>query len=240
MSYSYDGGQAQGPGPGRLTVLAIGVLSGALLIGLVWLAVDWPTSKAPDATATRVSETQGQDPALATQGVTSPVDDRLSRCQEVYTAQEQPMKAAESSMSQWEVHIGAMNKLVVGAITLAQATQFWSQTREGARTLLHDFAAADRHYEQRSARCPHTVPSTATGGELGTCTKAVAARNRVVHTARRALATWRMHVMHMEMLRNGEMTPEQATSLWLKSWREGQGEVDDYRAAVRDARGLQC
>jgi hypothetical protein len=220
-------------------VLAIGAICGALVVGLVWLGMDWSGSRPPDQTAARVSTTQGASQGVATSGATRAPDDRLSRCQEVYAAQTEPLRTAARSMSQWEVHIGAMNQLVVGAITLHQATQFWSQTREGARSRLHSFAAADRRFQQRSARCPNAGASGLTG-ELRTCTQAVAARNRVLHLADRALATWHMHVRHMEMLRTGKMTPQQATSLWIKSWHAGQAEVNDYRAAVRAARGTGC
>jgi hypothetical protein len=44
----------------------------------------------------------------------------------------------------------------------------------------------------------------------------------------------------MEMLRQGEMTAQEATSLWLQSWRQGNDEVRAYRAARRAAGGKSC
>jgi hypothetical protein len=38
-------------------------------------------------------------------------------------AQIRPLRTAEASLAQWEIHIGAMNKLVTGAITLEQASE---------------------------------------------------------------------------------------------------------------------
>ena len=68
----------------------------------------------------------------------------------------------------------------------------------------------------------------------------MAARDRTLHRATVALRTWETHVHHMEMLRDGEMTPQQATELWLQSWRAGDREVQAYREAARAGRGLTC
>jgi hypothetical protein len=44
----------------------------------------------------------------------------------------------------------------------------------------------------------------------------------------------------MDMLRQGKMTPQQATELWLQSWRQGMREVKAYRAAARAAKEVTC
>ena len=49
-----------------------------------------------------------------------------------------------------------------------------------------------------------------------------------------------MHVMHMEMLRNGQMSAQRAQTLWLHSWHEGQREVTQYSAATKAMRGKRC
>ena len=136
-------------------------------------------------------------------------------------------------MTQWEVHIGAMNKLVVGAISVAQAQQFWNQTRNGATRNLERFADAQRAYQQRTARCP--TPNRQASEELRECAAVVTAQRRELVRAAVALSTWRTHVHHMEMLRRGEMSAEDATRMWLASWRTGARQVDVYRGAARDA-----
>jgi hypothetical protein len=68
----------------------------------------------------------------------------------------------------------------------------------------------------------------------------VAARNQILQRAVVSLKTWQGHVRHMEMLRRGEMTPEEATTLWLQSWKQGNEEVQSYRAAARAAHGETC
>lgn len=164
----------------------------------------------------------------------------LDVCRRVYDEQVQPLREAATAMDQWAVHVGAMNKLVVGAITLAQANQFWGQTRVGAMRNLQAFAGSDRQYQQRTYRCPAPVGKEATGDLLDLCERSVAARTRVLKLARVALATWDHHVMHMEMLRKGTMSPARATQLWLQSWRAGQGQIDRYQAALAAARGASC
>lgn len=164
---------------------------------------------------------------------------RLQRCQEVFAAQTRLTRAAAPSLSQWQVHIGAMNQLVVGAIDLNQASQFWDQTRRGAMARLDAYAAAQRTFQRRTARCPW-VDLRGAPSELRTCTEAVAARVKQLRAAAVTLQTWRVHVHHMEMLRAGEMTPEHATRLWLKNWRKGDLELVDYRTAERRAHAVSC
>jgi hypothetical protein len=164
----------------------------------------------------------------------------LDVCRQVYDDQVRPLRDAATAMDQWAVHVGAMNKLVVGAITLAQANQFWAQTRVGAMTNLQAFAGSDRQYQQRTYRCPPPAGKQAPGDLLDACERSVAARNRVLKLARVALATWDHHVMHMEMLRKGTMSPARATTLWLQSWRTGQGQIDHYQAALSATRGESC
>jgi hypothetical protein len=166
--------------------------------------------------------------------------DPLAVCREVFGTQQQLLHEAAVSMGQWEVHVGAMNKLVVGAITLPQATQFWNQTRVGAMAHLDTFTTGDGQYRQRTTRCPPPAGRERSGDELDACERGVAERGQVLKVARVALATWQMHVMHMEMLREGKMTPARATQLWLQSWRLGQQQIDQYRSALGAARGAHC
>ena len=159
----------------------------------------------------------------------------LDRCRGVYAAQRRPLRAAAVGMEQWQVHIAAMNKLVLGVITLPQANQFWNQTRVGARDHLHAFTAALERFGQGAVRCPQ-LGSEASGRGLKSCQRAVAARNGVLNAAKLALGTWALHVRHMEMLRSGMMSPARATQLWLQAWHAGQQEVDRYRSAAQEAR----
>jgi hypothetical protein len=158
----------------------------------------------------------------------------------VYGAQTAPLRAVPASLSQWEVHIGAMNKLVVGAISLQQANQFWNQTRVGAQRRLDRYDVAQRKYDRRTARCPLPKHAASGHGKLAQCQSAVRARHLELERATVALDTWQLHVHHMEMLRRGEMTPEQATQMWLASWHRGVQEVRAYRAAAKAARGTCC
>jgi hypothetical protein len=44
-----------------------------------------------------------------------------------------------------------------------------------------------------------------------------------------------MHMKHMDMLRSGMMSPSQAEAIWIKSWHQGQQEVNQYRSAMQKA-----
>ena len=213
-----------------------------LMLGFVlglWLGRWWVPEESGATSATdraQLSEAADKNPAphAAHTDPAPATNVRLGRCEEVYAAEARPLEAVGPAMSQWEVHIGAMNKLVVGAISLEQAQDFWNQTRRGAARNLAEFGAAQRAFNKRTARCPR--PGGQASDALHSCADGVWARNQELGRAAAALHTWRVHVGHMEMLRRGEMTPAEATQMWLESWRAGSHQVDAYRNAAREAR----
>ena len=208
---------------------ALGAVVGMLLLGLVWGATamfggsEAPADKAPTA---------GTNPDAQQAAATSAAPSRpsrMERCQRADAALTAPLQAASAAMDQWEVHIGAMNKLVVGAISLQQANDFWNQTRVGAQRHLDRFRKANRAVPRMScpapARVRHADPA------LRSCVRRVAADQRELAAARTTLATWAMHVKDMEMLRMGHMTPAAATQMWLASWHSGTRQLHAYRDA---------
>ncbi|MGZ4428539.1 MAG: hypothetical protein ACXVEU_09905 [Nocardioidaceae bacterium] len=160
------------------------------------------------------------------------------RCRQLYAAQAQPRRAAAVSLSQWEVHVGAMNKLVTGALTLRQANAFWNSTRVGASHRLARYDAAVARLRRTHASCPRQ-PDTASAG-LMTCQAAVDARKAELRKADIAIETWRHHVRDMEMFRMGKMTPAQATHMWLRNWHRGVTQLNAYRVARKHAAGQHC
>jgi hypothetical protein len=215
-----------------LVVLMLGLVLGVALGR--WSVPDGPGTTAESGRA-QLSEGIHRSPAnQAPAGRKVSTGARLADCQDVYATQTRVLRAVTPAISRWEVHIGAMNKLVAGAISLAQATEFWNQTRQGAARSLATYADAQRALDEDPARCP--TPGSRVSGELQTCAATVAARRRELATAGVALGTWRTHVRHMEMLRRGEMSPGEATRRWLQSWRRGNAEMQAYRSAARDAR----
>jgi hypothetical protein len=227
--------------PNALPFLA-GAFYGALVIGLVWIFAVGPSTHSAGSDGPSASGGAAElADAAPTRGSTEaqPGSDRLERCREVWDAQTRPLQALRAPLSQWQVHIGAMNKLVTGVITLKQATQFWNQTRVGAAKGLARYHAAVEAFGERTARCPR-VRDESLSADAVQCVESVAARARELATADRSLATWGVHVRHMEMLRKGEMTPARATQMWLASWHEGVRGLAAYRAAARQASGRTC
>jgi hypothetical protein len=255
----WDKSSSSGRGLGRFNNTLYGMFIGALVVALVWMfsvALRGPGD--PSSTGGSVASESGSQAKLATAGTAAPTAmgspsstggtadknalraAQLRDCDTVYRTQTPSLRAAATAMAQWQVHIGAMNQLVLGVISLQQATQFWNQTRVGAHAHLHAFRVAVAPLKQPSAVCPAPPHSAAATGTLLRCEQAVAARSDVLRASQVALGTWRMHVMHMEMLREGTMTPQQAETLWLQSWHQGQQEVTRYRAAVKASRGPHC
>jgi hypothetical protein len=144
--------------------ILLGVIIGALLSSVAWLA-SWSVSS-QDATA---NPPRGAAAALAGREPTR--DERSSSpCREVFVAQTAPLRAAEPALSQWQVHIGAMNQLIAGTITLDQAQRFWDQTRLGALRRLERYDRARARYGQRTVRCPQPADSS-DSSEARACTR---------------------------------------------------------------------
>jgi len=219
----------------------IGALAGMLVIALVWgVTVTGSDGK----TGTTRSAAARQQPSAGPTGTAHPSRSRAQRrehrCAGTAAALSAALRAAAPAMDQWEVHVGAMNKLVVGAISLQQANQFWNQTRVGAQQRLASFRAADRRATARSSACPSPDQLGHAPAALRSCARVVARDREVLGAARAAVDTWSHHVHDMEMLRMGHMSPTMATKMWLASWKQGVRELGAYRAAVRAQDSRRC
>jgi hypothetical protein len=219
----------------QVLIFLLGAVLGAVVVGIFWWALEAQdqdvSSGADRQPLADVSSSDSGAPSAPSEPspARDAADGKSAQCAEVYTSQAGALGAVNPAMRQWEVHIGAMNQLVDGEISLQQANRFWNETRRGAQIALQKFAAAHHDYEQRTARCGLAARSISP--EIGHCVRVIAARNRTVHAATVALDTWRVHAEHMEMLRRGEMTPAQATRLWVKSWHRGNRQVRAYHNA---------
>jgi hypothetical protein len=211
----------------------VGALAGMVALGLVWATIaifdDSDSGSVDTASAGSRTPTTGADPGEQTQA--SPQPSRMDRCRQADAELSGPLRAAGPAMAQWEVHVGAMNKLVVGAITLQQATAFWDQTRVGARENLDRFYSASQEVSSAGADCPSPGALTQAPERLSSCAQRIARERQAFEAARVAMGTWRTHVRHMEMLRMGHMTPAAATRTWLASWERGVQELQAYRIA---------
>jgi hypothetical protein len=220
-----------------------GLLAGIIVASLVWGTQPLLNAETPAADDSAARAPTGGVAARLGASKPKPVKEPtpLDECQERHAAQNRPLRTAAASLEQWDVHVAAMNQLVVGEITLDQAWQFWNQTRIGAARRLARYGSAELLLDATTARCPHSGHAhMASSNPLRSCAAAVDARAEELHEADIALSTWRQHVEHMEMLRNGEMTPEEAVRLWLENWRKGNRELKEYRAADRAAEGHTC
>lgn len=210
----------------------VGALAGMVALGLIWA-----TTAVFTGTASNNSTDNGQvarTPATpATGAETSPED----RCRQADAELARPLRAAVPALQQWEIHVGAMNKLVVGVITLQQATAFWQQTRVGAHQRLNRFYAAARGVPLPGVNCPSPGALPQASRELRTCAHHVAQERQSLGAARTAMRTWRRHVRDMEMLRMGHLSPAAAQRMWLANWQRGVRELAAYRSAKRAVDG---
>lgn len=207
-----------------------------------------PTPTAP--TGGRAGESAA--PGTGQQPTPGHTDDRsasnaqasLDRCEARWTAQGRPLLAAQASMEQWRLHITAMNRLVAGEITIAQAAGFWRQTRVGAINRVERFHTDYARYGREAPACPSDGLASAdppsTSGSLERCVAASRAGDRILTLADTAVTTWEHHVHDMEMLRTGEITPAQAADKWRTSWRAGNRQLHKFQDALHRGGTLRC
>jgi hypothetical protein len=218
-----------------------GILVGAVLFGAVLLLVAFASGRggndrAPDAV--QPGAALGDSPGATSQPSSqssspSPTSTRLRRCAAAADVVERPLRRAGPALDQWEVHVGAMNKLVVGAITLPQATAFWNQTRVGAYHRIDRFKNAEAVLERQGVDCPTpTLLGSAASPALRSCSQHVAAELRALDSARTAITTWNRHMHAMDQLRSGKLSPAAATQMWLTMWQRGVREVGEFRVAA--------
>jgi hypothetical protein len=234
------GQDSGGPERGPEATFAVGAVVGAAVLGVVWLLVAMLTggsSEAPDNSADATVVNPWADSPAAEPEVASPEVTSTARCASAATALGGPLRAAGPAMDQWAVHIGAMNKLVVGAITLQQATAFWDRTRVGAAQRINQFRHAMQLMRKDGLDCPSPgLLSRTAAADLRSCVRRVDADLRTMKAARTAINTWQMHVADMERLRAGTLSPAAASQMWLRMWQRGQHQLDAYRTAARTAR----
>jgi hypothetical protein len=230
---------------------AIAAVCAIALLGnlAVWLLLrDSDPASSPASAETQ----QGQGPpggaggqgfSPQASGLDPDASSSVTRCQARWQQQRQPLQAAQSSLRQWRVHVRAMNQLVAGDISVSQATTFWNQTRIGAMHNIMQFEQDRNRYETNAPECGSgdldtaEVQATPRGRD---CIRAAVAGDRVMSAAGAAITTWKHHVHDMEMLRDGQMTADQAAQMWQMSWRAGQRELIDYSRASMQTLYLRC
>ena len=230
------------PARGRaIPAFVSGALAGILVLGLIWAATsvlrDTGTATRPAATTPVASNAAAAaEPTWQAEALRPP--SRTDRCRQADTDLAVPLRAAAPALDQWEVHVGAMNKLVVGAITPQQASAFWSQTRAGAERNLARFDSASRRVRLAGVDCLPPSTLSHAPGALRACAQHIVREQRTLEAARTALQTWRTHIRDMKMLDMGHLSPAVATRLWLANWHRGVRELRTYRTATRAMDGL--
>jgi len=217
-----------------------GAIALVCILTIVGNVIVWQVLRDPaDASSSpRTSGPSGvgtdQDPASS--------DSLVDQCEARWHEQVAPIRAAETAIDQWRTHVMAMNDLVAGRISLSQATSFWNRTRIGAMHHIEQFQQAASRFQGTAADCAahHALSMSGEDAAMGRCMHAIAVGDRLLAAADVAIRTWEHHVHHMEMLRRGEMTPAQATRMWISSWHAGNRQLHRYDVARRQALYVRC
>lgn len=238
--------------PAHWIVAAAAVL--AILGSSVAVAESLTTTPSPDPTSVpSTAPTPGSPPAPPAAQAPARVQQPrpggppgagdLAGCRGAWRAQAATLQAAGRSLAQWRVHVGTMNRLVAGEISMAQAIAIWDRTRVGAAARVVDFDRAHGAYAAEASACAGPAGGSAAPEPPpwpAECVAMVGARDGAVGAATVAVTTWKRHIRDMVLLRAGRMTPERATRLWLRSWRQGVRELDAFAAAHDHAADSGC
>lgn len=228
-------------------IFALGAVASLVVVRTWTNLTDDEQSSAGNASLARGSQLSDQGPVDSDADDSGVAEDasptpatRLSRCARAAQDLDGPLAAAKPSLEQWAVHIGAMNQLVVGEITLQQATAFWDRTRVGAQRRVGEFRDAMTVLRQRGLDCPSPALLAPGARRLPGCARQVEAGEQVLREAGRSIDMWEHHVHQMDMLRLGQLTPEEATRSWMTMWQRGARELDSYRTSAREAESLDA
>ncbi|RYU09944.1 hypothetical protein [Nocardioides iriomotensis] len=225
-----------------------GVVVGAAVVALVWALT---TLVSPGATG---GSDRNRAAAPDDSARPRPAGVAAEPCHAVHDIQTPALRAATTALQDWRVHVDTMNAFAADEITREKANEDWDRTRHHATEDLAAYDEAAAAYAARTTRCP--TPTGATTGTAGTadavdasgpadasvtaCRAAVSARNLTLRAADAALATWREHVLQMEMLRDGTMTGDTAAKLWEKSWKVGSAQLKAYDEAAQRSAATTC
>jgi hypothetical protein len=209
-----------------------------------WLSLEEQRSpRAPDSETVAIDHSTSPPAPLDTESLQAAIDTAVEECRAVWEAQEQPLQAAAISLAQWQVHVDAMNQLVAGEITLAQATAFWEETRIQAADNVTAFTEAESDYVASDPSCPTPVIPDGVVVDtevLAACENGIAARDEALNAAGVSIRTWHHHVMDMDLLRAGKLSPELAVELWQRYWRQGVDELAAYHEQLGEAEQESC
>jgi hypothetical protein len=236
---------ARGRGPDEKRGVApefiFGGLVGMLVLGLVWVTTAVVAGDEPKD-GSGVAEQGIAALSQASPSVDQEVEEptvfrtRLDRCRVAAERLAEPLRAADPAMDQWTVHVGAMNQLVVGAITVRQARDFWEQTRLGAIRKIDRFDDATDPVRRAGLNCPVSSRLGEASGPLRSCVHRVTADERTLEAAGTAIRRWQHHVHDMDRMRLGLLSPAAAGRMWVADWQKGVREIEAYQSEAKAAR----
>jgi hypothetical protein len=226
--------------------VVIGLIVGMLVMALIWVAV-----AARDSTGAATGTGAAHKPRSpvsnagasvlhtgASVPVAGAVPAELVACRRVTSDIVQPLGAARRTLDRWSEHVGAMNQLVAGKISAAQAKVYWTQSRTGAAADVHRFHMADHRFHRVHAQCPR--PTAVSSAPVKACATAAAADEQALSSAETAIHTWATHIRDMEALRAGKLDPGMAAQMWLANWHKGVRQIHAWDAAARRTAQVSC
>lgn len=235
-----------------MTALVAGAATVAVLVALAVSTgvFDRLGSDEAGSPASATAPSSGGDPVGSTgQGSVDPtpvasagltLEEEREECRAAYRSAQEALDAAEASLEQWELHISAMNQLVSGEITLAQARDYWARTKVAATAKAEAFREAYREYRSTGGCEPPEKAGPGQASQLRRCAQALRADEKALAKAEVALTTWEHHITAMNRLAAGKLSGDRAAAMWQRMWQAGAAEMQEYTQAMKKARQGSC
>lgn len=234
---------ARPPGQVRARRIVAAVVAGLVLVGVAWVAVAQRSGDDPEASAARsdtaaasTSPSATSPSARASTGSGTAAAD-LRPCAKEVAEAESVVAAAGKGVDDWHTHVQARTDMLDGRIPVATMDALWARTRLAGPLDQKRFQAALQGY----GATPHCAALAKAGSHSaaasGCLTRSRAATSAVA-AARSAMGDWKSHLDHMASYARGDMTSDDAQTMWVSAWKNAPPHIDAYRqarAALADA-----
>lgn len=225
----------------RRAAPGLALVAVVVVVSVLAVATGMLDGSGEESPSTVTASSSGPATSAATPSPSGPsLEQERHQCAVAYRSAQDALESAERTLEQWEIHIGAMNQLVAGEITLAQARDFWARTRVAAAAKADAFRQAYQEYRSTEGCAYPEAVGPGGAGELSQCAEALAADEAALAEAETALTTWEHHIEDMNRLRAGTLSGEKAAAMWQRMWKKGVEQMEDYQQAAAKARGGTC
>lgn len=185
--------------------------------------------------APRPSPTRTSKPSKA--GTIKPA--ALRACAKEVVLAEKVVEAAREGVGNWRVHVQARTDMLDGRMSRARMNDIWDRTKLAGPADQRRFEKALGSYQEKATCEQLSAPRGKQEKRVAACVDRFERATEAVDAAEAAMADWRSHLGHMAAYAAGDLSRDEAQSMWVRAWRRAPVHIRNYdksRTALADAR----